>query len=118
MALVGRLRLRAGENFLEARIASQRIPFPPQTKISERDATRKIRPLDWAGSEEQTLDQRDRLVRVTKECINQRQIGRPVGAMKCVLAFWLEFHGSTTFSNSILLDPRDGTTAADELHLA
>ena len=90
-------------HLLETRTASQRIPLPPQTKISERDATRKIRPLDRAGSEKQTLDQRDRLVRLTNKCINQRQIGRPVGAMKRVLAFWLEFDGSTTFSNSILL---------------
>ena len=103
MALVDCLRLRSGKNLLKTRIASQRIPFRSQTKISERDATRTIRPRDRAGSGKETLDQRDRLVRLAKERIDQRQIGRADGAMKCVLVFWLEFDGSTTFSNGILL---------------
>src|SRR5882724_7872728 len=89
MTLIDRLRLRAGENFLETRSTSQRVPLPPQTKISERDATRKIRPLDCARRGEQAFDQRDRLGRLANECINQRQIGRPVGTMKCVVAFRL-----------------------------
>src|SRR5438552_12921718 len=89
--LVDRFRLRAGENFLETRIASQRVPLPAQAKLSERDATRIIRVRDCAGSGKEALDQRDRLIRLANECINQRQIARPEGAVKCVLAFWLEF---------------------------
>src|SRR6266513_1423050 len=103
MALINSLRLRAGENFPETRITSQRIPFPPQTKISERDVIRKIRPLGRAGSGKQALGQRDRLVWFANECINQRQVGRVLGAMKCVLAFWLQFDRSASFSNGILL---------------
>jgi hypothetical protein len=87
--LVNCLRLRSGENLLETRIASQRIPFPPQTKISERDVLRKIQPLDRAGNGEQTLDQRDRLFLVANERINQREICAPKRAVKGVLAFWL-----------------------------
>jgi hypothetical protein len=50
MSLIDRLRLRSGENLLETRIASERVPFPPQTKISQRDVIRKIRVLDCARS--------------------------------------------------------------------
>jgi len=45
------------QQFDETRVVSQRIPFPPQTKISERDVIRKIRTLDRTGSGKQTLDQ-------------------------------------------------------------
>jgi len=48
------------------------------------------------------------LVRLANKRRNQRQIGRTDGAMKCILAFWLEFEGSTTFSNGILLPPHEG----------
>src|SRR2546429_6454489 len=61
--LIDRLGLRSRENLLETRVGSQRIPFPPQTKISERDATRVIRVTDRAWSGKQTFDQRERLVR-------------------------------------------------------
>src|SRR6184192_1629428 len=79
--LIDCLRLRCGENLLETRIASQRVPFPPQTKLGEGDATRIIRVRDRAGSGKETLDQRDRLVRLANECINQCKIGRPEGAV-------------------------------------
>jgi hypothetical protein len=90
MALINSLRLRTGENFLETRIASQRIPFPPQTKLSERDAIRPIRVTGRAGRGKETLNERDCLVRLANECINQRQIACCDSAMKRVLAFWLE----------------------------
>ena len=35
--LVHRFRLRSGENFLEARIVSQRVPLPAQTQVGERN---------------------------------------------------------------------------------
>ena len=90
MALINSLRLRAGENFLETWIASKRVPFLPQTKLSERNATRIIRVRGSAGRGKETFDQRDRLVRFANECINQRQIACCDSAMKRVLAFWLE----------------------------
>jgi hypothetical protein len=37
---VSRFRLRPGENFLETRISSERVPLPPQTQVRERDAIR------------------------------------------------------------------------------
>ena len=43
---IDRLRLRSGEDFLEARIASQRVPFPAQTKVGQRDCHWMIRPLN------------------------------------------------------------------------
>src|SRR5262245_26783393 len=95
-------RLRSGEDLLEARIAAERIPFPPQTKLSERDVARRIRPGDRAGRGKQTLYQGDRLVGLTNECANECEIARMLGAMKCVLTFWLEFDGSMTFLNGIL----------------
>src|SRR6266536_1258858 len=101
--LIDCLRFRPRENLLEARIASERIPFPAQTKLSERNAIRNIRVRGSAGRGKEALDQRDRLVRLANECINQRQIACPEGAMKCVFAFWLEFDSTTTFSNGILL---------------
>src|SRR5207245_7989864 len=104
--LIDCLRFWSCKNLLETRIISHRIPCPPQTKISERDVLRIIRIRDRAGSGKETFDQRDRLVRLADQCINERQIGRPQGAMKCVLAFWLEFDGSTAFSNGILLHLR------------
>ena len=54
----------------------ERIPFPPQTKLSERDARRKIRlrgpRREWKGDARSS----DRLVRLTNECVNERQIAR------------------------------------------
>src|SRR5437879_4890421 len=62
--LIDRLRFRPRENLLETRIASQRIPFPPQTKLSQRDAIRPIRVMDCARGRKKTFDERDRLVRL------------------------------------------------------
>jgi hypothetical protein len=53
--LVARLRLRPGENFLEARIAAQRIPFPPQTEVRESNVLGEIRRLRWTRSREESL---------------------------------------------------------------
>jgi hypothetical protein len=114
MALINSLRLRAGENFLETRIASQRIPFPAQTKVGERNVIRKIRPLDGAGRGKETLDERDRLILFAYECIYQRQIACPNSAVKCVMAFWLELEPagqnikqfSETFQPALILMER------------
>ena len=55
----------------------------------------------WNGK--QPLDQRDRLFLLAHECINQREIGRLKRAMKCVLAFGLEFDGPTSFPDGIFI---------------
>ena len=43
--LVDCFRFRPGEDFLETRIAPQRIPFPALTQIHERDAGWSARPM-------------------------------------------------------------------------
>ena len=97
------LRLRSCENFLETRIASQRVPFPPQTKVGQCDAIRPIWVTGRAGRGKETLNERDCLVRFAHKCKNQRQISRYLGSLKCVFAFRLQFDCSASFSNGILL---------------
>ena len=98
----GRFRFRSGEDFLETRIAPQRIPFPAQTQIGQCDVFRKIRPCDWAGCGEEALDQGDRLFRFACEGINQGQICQCRCAMERVLTLRLEFDCATTFPEGIL----------------
>jgi hypothetical protein len=64
---------------------------------------RIIRTLDGSGSREEALNQRDGLVRLAHECVNQGKVGCTHGTMKCVLAFRLEFDSSTTFAKGVLL---------------
>src|SRR2546421_4613113 len=101
--LEDRLWLRSCEYLLETRIASQRIPFPPETKIGERDVIRKIRTLDRSGDGKQTLNQGNGLVRLADQRINQGQTGHMGGAVKCVLAFRLEFDRPASFTQGVVL---------------
>ncbi len=99
--LIDGLWFRPREDFLETRIAPQRIPFPAQAQVGERDAPWRIRPIDRAGGSKKTLDQWNRLVRLAYKRIDQRQVGRSGSAKKWAPAFWLEFDGSMPFTKSI-----------------
>ena len=101
--LIDRLRLGSGDDFLETRIATERVPLPAQTQLCQRDVCREISPVDRAGCGKETLDQRDRLVGFADKRIYEGQIGLPNGTVKRILAFRIEPNGSTTFSDGILL---------------
>ncbi len=73
------LRRERGDDFLETRIASERVPFPAQTELCQRDVCREINPADRAGCGKEALDQRDRLVGFADKCIDEGQIGLPKG---------------------------------------
>ena len=60
-----------------------------------------IRITDRAEGKE-ALDERDRLVRLADECINQRGLAAQ-RAVKCVFAFWLQFdHDALRMVSSFL----------------
>src|SRR5947207_12960613 len=68
---VDRLRLRSRNQFLKARIVSQRIPLPARAQIGECDAFLGI--IDCKRSTEETLDPRDGLVRLARPRTDQSQ---------------------------------------------
>src|SRR5205823_4531628 len=103
MALVDRFRLRSVENFFESGVASELVPLPAQTQFGLRDA-----PVIKAGSRGRTrgpqeaFNQREGLICLARERINQSQLVRALHTLDGVCAFRTEFNRSATFANGVL----------------
>src|SRR5256886_13269111 len=103
MALVDRFRLRSVENFFESGVASELVPLPAQTQFGLRDA-----PVIKAGSRGRTrgpqeaFNQREGLICLARERVNQSQLVRALHTLDGVCAFRTEFNGSATFANCVL----------------
>ncbi len=104
MALVDRFRLRSVEQFLESGVASELVPLPAQTQFGLRDA-----PVIKAGSRGRTrgpqeaFNEREGLIHLARERVNQSQIARALHTLDAVCAFRTEFNRSATFANGVLL---------------
>src|SRR5947208_13876068 len=102
-ALVDRFRLRSVENFFESGVASELVPLPAQTQFGLRDA-----PVIKAGSRGRTrgpqeaFNQREGLICLARERINQSQLVRALHTLDGVCAFRTELNGSAPFANGVL----------------
>src|SRR5438067_12134033 len=102
MALVDRFRLRSVENFFESGVASELMPSPAQTQFGLRDA-----PVIKAGSRGRTrgpqeaFNQREGLICLARERINQSQLVRALHTLDDVCAFRTGFKRWATFANCL-----------------
>src|SRR6476469_9467877 len=93
MALVDRFWLRSVEHFLESGVVSELVPLPAQTQFGLRDA-----PVIKAGSRGRTrgpqeaFNQRDGLIYLARERVNQSQLVRALHPLDGVCAFRTEFN--------------------------
>ncbi len=100
-----RLRLRAGEDFLKARIASKRVPFPSCPQIGKGDAV--IGVIDSKRSCERTFDFRDGVVGFPGPREDQSLKSLCDGALDHVPSDGFQLYRAPAFAKSIVFSPHE-----------
>jgi len=73
------------EEFLKARIASDRVPFPAMFQVVDGDAVALAVDRAWHGK--QMIEQRDSAIVFSHASANQRENRLRYGSVECILRF-------------------------------